>query len=198
MADFKHISNQLLKQLDIALPGWLTYHNSNHTTYVIERAEFIGLKEKISKNDILLTKFAALYHDSGFLIQREDHERLSCEIATRELKDQNFDETEIQKICGMIMATHIPQQPKTQLEKIVADADLQYLGTKNFEEFSCNLFQELKHLQPDLTQRKWDQIQIDFISKHTYHTGYCRKHLEPIKAENLQKVKERLSKYENN
>ncbi|WP_424493743.1 HD domain-containing protein [Salinimicrobium sp. GXAS 041] len=193
MADFKHISTQLLKHFDSALSSWLTYHNSTHTNYVIEQAEFIGLQEKLSKNDILLVKFAALYHDSGFLIQREDHERLSCEIATRELKLHGFDATEIDRICGMIIATHIPQQPKTHLEKIVADADLQYLGTNNFEEFSSNFFKEIKHFQPELTRKEWDQIQIDFISSHTYHTNYGRKHLEPVKRENLQKVKQRQS-----
>ena len=35
---------------------------------------------------------------------------------------------DIEIICGIIMATKIPQRPKNYLEEIICDADLNYLG----------------------------------------------------------------------
>ena len=49
-------------------------------------------------------------------------------MAKEELPKFGLSEKDIELICGMIMATKIPQNPKTKLEKIIADADLEYLG----------------------------------------------------------------------
>ena len=40
------------------------------------------------------------------------------------------------------MATEIPQNPKTHLEMIMCDADLDYLGRYDFETISNNLYTE--------------------------------------------------------
>lgn len=197
MLRFEDFSQPLLQRLEVELPPWFTYHDVRHTMYVIERTHFIGLKEGISKNDIFLAKLGALYHDTGFLIQREEHEKVSCKIATRELEKHGINNPDLEKICGIIMATKIPQRPKSLAQKIVADADLNYLGTDHFSKFSNNLYREYHHFNPNLTPKEWDKIQVEFISNHTYHTDFCRTYLEPVKLENLEKVKERLAKFEN-
>ncbi len=104
-----------------------------------------------------------------------------------------FSEEEIALVRGMIMATRIPQQPETKLEKILADADLEYLGTSKFDFFSEKLFQELKHFQPLLDIRQWNDIQIKFVSNHFYHTGFCRKYREKAKNKNLEKIKKQAA-----
>lgn len=192
MGIFREIYSKVIGNLERDLPGWLTYHNAEHTRYVLEKAETIALHENIEGRDLLLIKIAALYHDAGFLIDHENHEALGCKLASRELLGTRLTKEEIDKVCGMIQATNIPQRPKTILEKIVADADLEYLGTENFEAFGENLYKELLHFNPKLTQQEWDEIQIDFLSKHSYHTVFCSQHREPTKQENLQMVKERV------
>lgn len=192
MGIFKEIYSKVIGNLERDLPSWLTYHNAEHTKYVLEKAETIALHENIKGRDLLLIKIAALYHDAGFLIDHENHEVLGCKLASRELLGTPLTQEEIHKVCGMIQATNIPQRPRTILEKIVADADLEYLGTDNFEAFGENLYKELLHFNPNLTQQEWDEIQIDFLSKHSYHTVFCSQHREPTKQENLQMVKERV------
>jgi uncharacterized protein len=93
----------------------------------------------------------------------------------------------------MIMATRIPQKPKTILEKILADADLEYLGTSKFEEFGNDLYKERIHLDPQLTFEAWNKVQVDFISQHQYHTRYCQKYREPVKQENLRILLEEIN-----
>jgi uncharacterized protein len=192
---FTDICKNILGELETRLPEWLTYHNSNHTRYVLEQAKNISIHENVNGRDLLLVKRAALYHDTGFLIKREDHESLSCLRAAEDLKDSEFSSSEIEKICGMISATRIPQRPQTLLEQIVADADLEYLGTQKFSSYSQKLYQELRHFDPDLSQRKWDQIQVDFLSKHSYHTTWCKENREPVKQQNLKMVRERILTY---
>lgn len=192
MGIFREIYSKVIGSLERDLPGFLTYHNAEHTRYVLEKAETIALHENIEGRDLLLIKIAALYHDAGFLINHENHEALGCKLASRELLGTKLTQPEIDKVCGMIQATNIPQRPRTILEKIVADADLEYLGTDNFEAFGGNLYKELLHFNPNLSQQEWDEIQIDFLTKHSYHTVFCREHREPKKQENLQMVKDRV------
>ena len=189
---FKEIYSKVIGKLEQDLPNWLTYHNAEHTKYVLEKAETIALNENIEGRDLVLIRIAALYHDAGFLISHKDHETLGCKLASRELLGTRLTKLEIDKVCGMIRATNIPQKPRNILEKIVADADLEYLGTDNFEAFGENLYKELLYFNPGLSQQEWDEIQIDFLTKHSYHTVFCKEHKDPIKQENLQMVKERL------
>jgi hypothetical protein len=77
------------------------------------------------------------------IIQAENHEAISCQIAEEILVQFDYSPEQIQKIKGMIMATRIPQTPTNHLEEILADADLDYLGRDDFEEISERLFKEL-------------------------------------------------------
>ena len=191
MDKLNSIYYKVTKTLEEDLPHWLTYHNVEHTKYVLRQAEIIAKHEGITGHDLNLVRIAALYHDTGFLKDRENHETLSCNFASQDLRDV-LTAAETDKICGMIMATKIPQNPKDIIQKIIADADLEYLGTENFFRFSGNLYQELLHYNPKLSLKEWDEIQIDFLTNHSYHTNYCQETKEPIKKRNLEMVRERL------
>jgi len=86
------------------------------------------------------------------------------------------------------MATEIPQMPKTKLEEILADADLEYLGSSYFEIKADKLFNELQHLNPSLTGEEWNKAQISFLQKHHYFTGFCKENRESIKQMYLNKL----------
>ncbi len=100
-------------------------------------------------------------------------------------KTYNLTSEEVEQICGMIMATRVPQQPKNTLEEIIADADLEYLATNKFKVVSNKLFLEQKHYNPRLTQKQWNIIQIAFLQKHKYFTKYCKHYKEHRKQKNL-------------
>lgn len=195
MTDFKTIYEKVMRDLENWVPDHFTYHNAAHTKYVLEQAEVIAAQENVTGRDLLLVKMAALYHDIGFLDGRHNHEALGCKIATRDLENSFLTPAEVKKVCAMVKATQIPQKPNDLLEKIVADADLEYLGTNNFKKFGRRLYRELHHFDPALNFRKWDEIQIDFLSNHTYHTNFCKQYREPVKQQNLEMVKERLLAY---
>lgn len=192
MTDFRTLYDKAFHLLDSQLPSFLTYHSPKHTTYVLQQAEIISIYEKVSDHDLYLIKVASLFHDIGFIKQYKDHEEAGCEIAAKYLKQYSFDEADKQQIYDMIMATKIPQAPKTLNEKIVADADLEYLGTDLFTKVGQFLFNEMHYLDPYLDIPAFNQIQIKFLSAHTYHTDFCKNNREEKKAQNLKELMDSL------
>lgn len=188
---FSLLYQKYMAFLEKNIPDHLTYHSASHTKDVIEKVKLIGNIENLSDKDLELTKVAALFHDMGYLVQKNGHENISCEIAKKELPPWGFSEKEINEICTAIMATKVPQKPKNHLGKILADADLEYLGTEHFEKGTSLLFQELKYTDPSLDEEKWIDIQIEFLRQHQYHTHFCRSNREPKKKEHLQKLIQR-------
>jgi uncharacterized protein len=185
---FISLKNKTFKRLKEELPDFLFYHRPEHTQRVFEQVKIIAEYEEIPSEDIRLLQVAALYHDLGFINTLEDHEEEGCRLAHEELTDYGLTDDEIERICGMITATRIPQVAHNVLEAILADADLEYLGTEDFETIGQQLYRELHHQNPDLTAQDFDKIQIRFLQQHSYLTHYGQRHLAGPKAANLERV----------
>lgn len=192
MADlFTSIKQPILSRLENELDPRLGYHNINHTLDVLEQAQAIARQEEVTdKHDLLLLKTAAVFHDSGFLFVYKNHEERGCEIASGSLRNI-LSEEDIKKVCGMIMATKIPQSPKTLLEQIICDADLDYLGRDDFEPISQTLHKEFlifKIIPEDII---WDHIQIKFFESHHYFTKSSISKRNEKKLKHLNILEER-------
>ncbi len=188
MKDWNKLYLHILNYLKEKLPPFLTYHHWQHTLHVIEMSEYIAKKENANEYDILLLKTAALFHDTGFTKIDNGHEEEGIKIAIKILPDFGYTSNEIDIISNLIRATIIPQRPKTKLESILADADLEYLGTDSFERIGNGLFEEFKYYNNNLTKNEWIQMQINFLTIHHYHTDYCIKNRTPKKIENLNEL----------
>lgn len=164
----------------------LTYHRLEHTLDVLEQVERIAVEEGISnEEDLLLLKLAALYHDTGFLETYINHEEKSCAIFLSDADDYDLEPREKQIVVELILATKIPQQPKNLLEKVLCDADLDYLGRNDFFTIGNALRDELIHFGVIAGQDEWDKLQINFLSNHFYHTASSRFQREPVKKRNI-------------
>lgn len=192
MSTFQELYDEVFHILRTKLPPFLTYHTPEHTQRVLDMAVFISEKENVTGHRLELIKIAALFHDIGFIDNADHHEEKSCRILRDMVARYNFPEEDLEKICGMIMATKIPQQPKTILEDIVADADLEYLGTDSFYPISQNLFREFRHYNPKLDIHRFNEIQVKFIKNHKYHTEFCKQNREAKKQEHLEKLVQEL------
>lgn len=164
------------------------YHNHEHTLYVTEKAIEIGRHEACTEKELELLSLAALWHDTGYIMIYNNHEEESCRLARQYLTEYGYSATEIEEVCGMIMATKMPQLPKTKLEGILADADLEYLGTSGFKTKADRLFKELQQINKSLTEEKWRVMQISFLQNHCYFTQFCKENRENVKQMNLNKL----------
>ncbi|HNQ13768.1 MAG TPA: HD domain-containing protein [Bacteroidia bacterium] len=175
-----------------SLPNDLYYHNVDHTMAVLQACERIYSDENQSDEfQLALLKTAALFHDIGYLVQYHRNEEEACKIVESSLPECDYTRDEIIIINRLIMATQMPQQPRDLLEKIICDADLEYLGTTDFDNISDKLFRELQ--QRDLVSNKldWDKTQIEFLSAHQYWTLSAQQRCGEIKGLNLNKVIQR-------
>lgn len=187
MKNWNDLYTNVMGCLKEKLSPKLTYHHWKHTEHVVEMAELIGHKEHCSEDEIILIKTAALFHDAGFVNPITDsHEEESIRYAQKRLPEYGYSKNEIEQIIGMINATKIPQNPQNKLERVLADADLEYLGTDNFIYIGNKLYQELKHENPTLSITEWNEIQIRFLQAHVYHTNYCLHYRTEKKEQNLQ------------
>lgn len=185
----------ILHKLKNGLSGNLSYHGQHHTIDVFNAALKIAKEENLSAEEIKLLRIAVLYHDAGFISHYKNHEEKGCEMARKDLPEFGYTKEEIDTICGLIMSTKIPQSPHTLLEKIICDADLDYLGRSDFHKISNTLLQEMKiYLKLD-NEREWYKIQKNFLERHRYHTSYGRKKREPRKQEHLKEICRLVSFY---
>jgi len=191
---FISIKEPILSRLKKELDPRLGYHNLAHTLDVLTQAQVIARNENLDdEHDLLLLKTAAVFHDSGFLLVYKNHEEKSCELATEYLNGI-FNNEDLKKIHGMIMATKIPQTPHNLLERIICDADLDYLGRDDFEPISRHLYNEFMTFKIIPEDCVWDHIQIKFFESHHYFTKTAIEKRNKIKLKHLAHLKERSNR----
>lgn len=185
---FTLLKSKVLSDLD-NLDSRLTYHCRQHTEDVLFHTERIAVCENI--NDprlLLLMKIAALFHDTGFVDRYAGHEARSCEILEDTLKGYEFETSEIELMKKMIMATKVPQSASTLHEKVLCDADLDYLGRDDFDVISKRLKKELLSFGFIRDADEWNDLQVNFISKHRYYTDSSLSLRESVKRGHLSKL----------
>jgi len=189
--NYELIRSKILERLGDSLEKNLFYHGVHHTIDVEFQAERIAQSENITnQEDLFLLKIACLYHDAGFLFTYQEHEMAGCNLAKQELPAFGLNTKQLDIICGLIMATKIPQNPNTKLEEIICDADLDYLGRDDFEPISNTLYLELKARNFVATENDWNLVQIKFFKQHHFFTATTRQlradkkqaHLEMIES----------------
>lgn len=163
----EYIVNRLIKELSKDL----YYHGAHHTFDVVKAARLIGNKEGVSNEDMLLLSIAAYFHDAGFLVKYHNNEVDAVAIVKEVLPDMGFSEDEIKTIEGIIMATHPEIEPETLLQKVMCDADHDYLGRNDYKKVSDNLRKELAVYEVAFEDEKWLEKQINYLrNKHRFYT----------------------------
>ena len=191
---FLQLKSRILKLLRSGLDPRLTYHSQAHTEDVLYQVERIAAAENITDSRLLLLmRIAALFHDTGFLRTYKGHEKESCVIMLATIDINDFDETEMEIVKAMIMATKIPQMPQTLPEKIICDADLDYLGRDDFRTISNALKKEFLAYGVIKNELEWDRLQVSFFDSHKYFTVSSIRDRCPVKMQHLELLKKKLT-----
>ena len=186
---FVDLSEYVFDWLEKKLPKDLYYHNTRHTQDVVIQVEIIGRAEGVSEEELLILQTAALLHDSGHVLSYTDHERQGVNIANQTLPNFGYSKEQIELVGKLIMATKMPVQPTTLLEKIICDADLDYLGRLDFSNGAHNLYQELHERGMVGDEAAWVAQQIAFIDRHQYYTLTAQQKRELPKQQQLQELR---------
>lgn len=190
---FEDLNDYVLDRLERELPKHLYYHNYKHTIDVTIGVEIIGSGEGVNEEEMLLLKTAALFHDFGQVVGSKGHEAIGCGIAREILPKWGYDEEQIELITGIIMATELPPKPKTLLQKIICDADLDYLGRRDMVPVSDQLYQELKVQGIIGSFNDWNKLQVKFLSSHQFFTATARGMRKVNKEQQIERIKELIT-----
>jgi uncharacterized protein len=187
----KHVLERLEKELDPKL----TYHGVHHTNDVIKAVIRFAEAEKLADHDVMLLKTAAVFHDMGFLVTYIGHEEESVKFAKNLLPQYDYNDHDIKRISGMIKATQIPQRPKTILEEILCDADLDYLGRNDFIPISMNFFKELLAYGFISDEKEFNYLQLSFLESHSYWRKNAMYKRGPKKQRQLERIRKIVETY---
>lgn len=189
LIQFTDIQEIILDKLEKELPRYLYYHNVKHTVDVVTEVELIGWAEGCTDDEVLLLKTAGLFHDAGHTIDYDRHEELGCQLAREFLPQYGYSDDQIGKICNIIMATRMPPKPSSLLERIICDADLDYLGRSDMIPVSNTLYKELNEQDKIGSFNDWNKLQLNFISGHQYFTKTARSLREVNKQKQIERIK---------
>jgi HD superfamily phosphodiesterase len=165
--------------------SFLKYHNFHHTETVVDRANEIALHYTLDDSEKFSLITAAWFHDTGHLFNElPEHEQTGADLMASFLKSFFIEDDIIGKTSGCIMATRIPSDPKTLIDKILCDADTYHFGTKEFRITDPKVYEEMEarlHIQIENKTNK----SIQLLESHRFFTDYCQDLLYKGKQENL-------------
>lgn len=194
--DYRAAKFYILARLRTELSDKLLYHGLHHTLDVLSAAKSLCESEGVRGHSRALVKTAALFHDAGFVHDRHaGHEYEGCLIARTALPGFGYSSDDIETVCGMIMATKIPQSPTNLLEQIICDADLDYLGRADFFRIGDSLFRELSAYGLLQGEQSWNRLQVNFLGAHHFHTKTNRALREPVKQQYLNELNVLVATY---
>ena len=185
------INDDFLKLLD----SKYLYHNLHHTERVIKSAIKIGSDYGLKDSEWKVLLTACLLHDYGFIKSHVDHEEIGAELSESILKDYGYSKEEISSVQSLILITKAIAIPNNNLEAIIRDSDLEYLGSNDFEYISEKLKEEWLLCGVVSSESEFYQLQLDFLINHQFHTEFMRKNGKKLKEKNLRYAHEMMKSH---
>lgn len=173
-----------------------TYHNFNHTLRVVNGLEEILTHITITEHEADLLRYAAWFHDVGYINSWEGHEERGAQIAQTYLLENGVAHDDVRIVMSLILATKLDYVPENDLECILKDADFAHFSDDNYVETSNLLKKEIEQLcDKSFTQLEWlEQNRDIMLYKHRYYTSYTQQNWQPTKQKNLLDVLDKIEK----
>jgi uncharacterized protein len=194
--DFERARRYALGRLEHELASELTYHSLGHTRDdVVPAIERLAQHAGIDPAQIRILSTAAYYHDLGFIERRHEHEEAGVQIAAAVLPEFGYPPDAIATITGMIRATRLPQSPRTPLEELLADADLDVLGRADFLQRNQALRDEMAAYGSVVNDVTWYHGQIEFLANHRYWSHSAKMLRNEGKQRNIELLHQILASH---
>lgn len=160
------VFSEILKKL----PETLHFHRPGHARKVYDQSFLLCRSEEIEQEERLLVRTAALMLFTGLAQSYTNYENRSSVITREVLPDFKYSESQIDQICNLILSTKMPFDPHNQLEKILIDAKMEYIGRPDYPARIKLFYQELKVSGRKITWQQFKQEQLEFLSHFSFFT----------------------------
>ncbi len=188
----KKLSERVFKDLSEKLDPNYLYHNLSHTKRVINSAINIGSNYNLRNENWVLLLTASLLHDYGFIESHINHEEIGVRFSQKLLSAYDYDEKQIESINELILVTKPMSIPKNDLESIIRDSDLEYLGSNDFPTISERLKKEWIKCKVVINDKEFYEKQLDFINNHKFFTDFMKNNGNIQKEKNKIYAKKKL------
>lgn len=193
---FEQMRSHILTRLKSLLPENVLYHDVPHTLNVEKAALRFARLEGIGEEDILLLRTAALYHDSGFIYRVHDNEIYGMEIARSMLPSFGYSEEQVEIVAAIIESTKRDVEPRNILEKIMCDADHDYLGRPDYYAIARKLRKEMENFGETMSDQDWNEFQLRFLEKdHVYYTDTAKNIRDIGKKARIRELRVKSEEY---
>ena len=171
-----------------------SFHDVDHARYVVDNAEYIGKKCNLSDEEQNILKVSAWFHDTGYIINSDNHEEESAQIASEFLDARGLDPALVRRVTDTIKTTCIPQKPFDNISMVLCDADLSHLAEPDYFERVESLRVEFANLRgKKLGRRKFYKMSVKFFKHHKYYTDFAQNELQPLKEKNLESLRKKIT-----
>ena len=196
IADFNGLRHFIISKLKAELSDDLYYHSIEHTLNVENSVIKYANLEGLNADSIIKLRTAALFHDSGFLISYQDNEEIGVKILEKYAPGFGYKTDDIKTISKIILSTNNKIEPITISEKIMCDADHDYLGRKDYQHVADKLYTEIQIYNTPLNKNDWIEMQIQYLeTKHKYYTTSAFNLRQQGKNKRILELKNLLNKF---
>ncbi len=166
----------------------LHFHKSQMFKKVYEQTELLGRSENVSEEDMLLLLASATLLFSGLSDSYENFENKSADIARRILPEFGFDPDQTERVFNLILSTKEPFLPQNNLEAILIDARMEFLGRIDYITQVKLLYLEEKNMLKDFSKEKFLIKQKNLINGFRYFTVAAQRLREISPDEQLKNL----------
>lgn len=175
------------------LPEGMFFHDFGHTLETTEIARSMAQAMEVTGEPLECLTLAALFHDTGYTQAYVGHEEVSAAMARAFLSEQGLSEEGLATVEGCILATKMPQQPKTLLQEILVDADLYNVASDQHLDKAMALRREWEARQIKVfSEEEWWDMEVRFLSNARFHTPWAQRNWKEGRMRNLMQAEQAL------
>ena len=188
------LQSKALSVLECTLDKHYTYHNAAHTREVCDAVKLFTANSILPSATLTALRIAAIFHDFGYLVRSYDNELLALPYIKDFGREFGIEESVLMEAHDLISETVFPYAPVTPAGMILCDADIEYIGRKDFF-VQAELFrQELSAEGVVYTDEQWWSLEVKFLQENCFFTPVCRNLRNSIRMQNLKKAQAYLLK----
>ncbi len=164
------LEQKVFTEILTKLPESLYFHKLEYARKVYNQSFLLCRSEEIEQEGRLLVRTAALMLFTGFTQDYQNFENRSAVISREILPDFSYSEKQVDQICNLILATKKPFKPNSQLEKILIDARMEFIGKPDYTKQMKFLFKELTATGSNINGQQFKKQQQELLFGFEFYT----------------------------
>ncbi len=173
MIRLQDIEELVFKMFDDEAPPDLYFHNSIFAKSITNQAELLATAERLTEEDFISLKLAALFLFSGYISDYEKPMEASFQQVEEILPKYAFELAKIDDVKKLIRNS-FENRLESLPDDILHDAKYDYLGRVDYIKLSDKLLREESEYGKPHDRKEWVEQQRKLLIEHEFRTNTAR------------------------